>query len=62
MKIEHRSNYEALRVAAYPSIESQLDDLWHAMHRGEIPIAKRFYENIKAVKERHPKPESIDET
>jgi hypothetical protein len=43
------------RRAAYPSVGEQLDMLWHAMDRGEIPKAIEWFERIAAVKAMHPK-------
>jgi hypothetical protein len=44
-----------LRMAEYPGVSQQLDMLWHAMDTGEIPVAKEFYNAIKAVKDKYPK-------
>lgn len=45
------------RVAEYPSISDQLDMLWHAMDKDEIPgKGIDWYENIKATKAKYPKP------
>ena len=44
-----------LRRQLYPPIAEQLDMLWHAMDRGELPVAPGFYEAIKSVKDAHPK-------
>lgn len=44
-----------MRASAYPQIGDQLDALWHAMDRGDIPVAAEFFEMIKAVKDRYPK-------
>ena len=49
--------YDELRGAEYPSIEVQLDALWHAMDAGEIPKANEFYNRLKAVKDKYPKPQ-----
>ena len=43
-----------IRQRSYPPIGEQLDMLYHAMDRGEIPKATAFYETIKAVKEATP--------
>lgn len=43
-----------LRQRAYPPIGEQLDMLFHAMDRGEIPKATAFYETLKAIKEATP--------
>jgi len=40
----------------YPSLSDQLDALWHAMNNGTLPKAEPFYSEIKAVKDRFPKP------
>lgn len=45
---------EDQRVQSYPSIGEQLDMLWHAMDRGEIPKAAAFYNRILAVKQALP--------
>jgi len=42
------------RARNYPSVESQLDMLWHAMDRGDIPKAPEFFASIKSVKEAWP--------
>ncbi|MBC7198138.1 MAG: hypothetical protein H5U32_02700 [Pseudomonas balearica] len=55
MEINHTSNYKKRRASAYPSIHDQLDMLWHAMDKGEISVAKEFYEAVKEVKEEFPK-------
>jgi hypothetical protein len=39
----------------YPAIGEQLDALWHAMDRGDLPKVPEFYDPIKEVKDRHPK-------
>lgn len=62
MKIEHRKDYASMRAAAYPSIEEQLDALWHAMDRGEAPKAPGFYDLIKRVKDRYPKDDAPRDT
>lgn len=43
-----------IRQRAYPPIGEQLDMLFHAMDRGEIPKATAFYETIKAIKDAVP--------
>ena len=50
-----RAPYAVRRAAAYPSLEQQLDDLWHAMESGALPRAEPFYSRILAVKQAHPK-------
>lgn len=47
--------YVQERVAAYPPVGDQLDMLWHAMNRGEIPRVEPFYSQIKEVKDTYPK-------
>jgi hypothetical protein len=48
--------YDELRGAEYPQLYMQLDALWHAMDSGEIPKAKKFYDDIKKIKDKYPKP------
>jgi hypothetical protein len=43
-----------LRRATYPSIEDQLDMLWHAMNDDESKRLEPFYSTIKAVKDQFP--------
>lgn len=50
--------YAALRQEAYPAIGVQLDMFWHAMNDGQIPKIEPFYSEIKAIKEKYPKPSS----
>lgn len=40
----------------YPSIEEQLDMLWHAIDTESLDKTSDFYINLKAVKDRFPKP------
>jgi len=47
--------YALNRINNYPSIGSQLDMLWRAMDKGEIPKAAEFYDAIKLVKASIPK-------
>ena len=50
------TSYAAERQAAYPPIGDQLDDFWHAMDSNLIPRIEPFYSQVKAVKEKYPKP------
>jgi hypothetical protein len=47
--------FENTRKFAYPSVRDQLDMLWHAMDSGQIPKAQKFYNALKAVKDKYPK-------
>lgn len=57
MKISHQSDHRPLRAAEYPPIEDQLDALWHAMDQGKLPMVEGFYNEVKRVKDKYPKPE-----
>jgi hypothetical protein len=48
-------SYVAVRRRLYPSVEDQLDMLWHSMDTSEVPKAEPFYSILKAVKEAVPK-------
>jgi len=48
-------SYVTVRRRLYPSVEQQLDMLWHAMDRGEIPKAEPFYTVLQTVKDAVPK-------
>lgn len=54
--------YVVQRRMLYPSVESQLDMLWHAMDRGELPQVSGFYDTIKAVKDSIPKDNTAEPT
>lgn len=56
MKIKHCGGCQERREADYPDVKDQLDALWHAMNEGVIPKVDAFYDPIKAVKDRYPKP------
>lgn len=55
MIIKHTADYKRARAAEYPSLEDQLDSLWHAMDNGSIPKAEPFYSGLKSVKDKYPK-------
>lgn len=49
--------YQRDRVKAYPSINDQLDMLWHMMDDGIIPGKDSdWYNSIKDIKDQFPKP------
>lgn len=48
MKIEHRENYSKRRKAEYPSIEDQLDILYHEGY-------DVWKATIKEIKDKYPK-------
>jgi hypothetical protein len=56
--LQSRNGYKYKRKEEYPSIADQLDQLWHAMDNGEIPVALDFHKSIKEVKFKHPKSEN----
>ena len=49
--------YKVSRSQAYPSITDQLDMLWHAINNGENLKDSQWFNSIKEVKEKYPKPE-----
>lgn len=51
-----KEQHKQKRAAAYPSIQDQLDLLWHAMDDGTIPgKGSPWYTAILAVKTQYPK-------
>jgi hypothetical protein len=50
------TEYKRKRASLYPSIADQLDMLWHSMDINEIPRCAEFYNAIKSVKDKNPKP------
>ena len=55
------TQYMRDRAEAYPPVGDQLDILWHSMDIGEIAKSAEFYDAMKAVKDRYPKPEDEDQ-
>jgi hypothetical protein len=55
LKLRHIEDYRKLREKAYPTVQNQLDALWHAMNNGEAEKIEPFYSMIKAVKDKFPK-------
>lgn len=47
--------YTVVRQRMYPSVEDQLDMIWHAMHDNILPRVEPMYSMILAVKEAAPK-------
>ena len=48
-------SYDLARRGEYPSIEEQLDMLWHAMEQGATPKSEPFYSTLQKVKQQYPK-------
>jgi len=55
MKLNIQRHYTDLRRESYPLVSDQLDALWHAMERGDLPKIPEFYDPIKQVKDDNPK-------
>lgn len=53
--VPREKSIDELRRSAYPKIADQLDGLWHAMNKGDLPRAEPFYSDILRVKELYPK-------
>jgi len=62
MKLTHRGDYAQRRAGEYPSLEEQMDMLWHGMHDGAIAKVEPFYSRIALVKERYPKTPPTEDT
>jgi len=50
--------YRIARKSIYPSINEQLDMLWHSMDTGDTPKSQPFYDVINAIKTANPKPDN----
>ena len=48
--------YRTDRLQEYPEIGDQLDMLWHAIDGGTLDKTSDFYNSLKAIKDKHPKP------
>ena len=55
-KIWWEYEYERKREKHYPTIEHQLDLLFHDIEEGRLDKTGSFYRAIKSVKEKYPKP------
>ena len=57
LQAEYDANqYQRDRAAEYPSMEDQLDKLWHAIDQGLVSLKQSdFYLDNKAVKDKYPK-------
>ena len=51
---KYKNDQIGLRRAVYPSIEDQLDMLWHGMNDDPSKRIEPFYSAIKAVKDQFP--------
>jgi hypothetical protein len=56
---ENINKYKTDRAVSYPSVGDQLDMIWHAMDSGDFPKIDSFYNEIKAVKDKYPKPKGV---
>lgn len=52
-------DYRKARLASYPSVNEQMDMLWHAMNDNVLPRAEPFYSRLLAVKQAYPKDDSV---
>ena len=50
-----RNQYQRKRQPEYPSIDNQLDMLWHAIDQNKLDTTSDFYQSLKAVKDKYPK-------
>lgn len=57
MKIERRVDYRKRRAAEYPPLSDLADALVHQAHGNDKPL-EDYLAKCRAVKERHPKPET----
>lgn len=55
MKLVLKKPYRELRQKSYPSIEDQLDALWHGMDKDAETRVEPFYSMLKEVKDSIPK-------
>ena len=53
--IEEKLKYQQPRKLAYPSIEEQLDKLFHDIDNGTLDKNGEFYSVIKTIKDNNPK-------
>ena len=54
--LDEKNQYQPIRARNYPSVQSQLDQLWHMMDDGTIPgKGSDWYNTILDVKNKYPK-------
>lgn len=58
---EPEKTYDQQRQMLYPSVEDQMDMLWHAMDTDQTPKLEPFYSSIKAIKDAYPKMSEVSE-
>jgi hypothetical protein len=51
---KYENDQIGLRRARYPSIEDQLDMIWHAIDEGKLNKNSEFYKTIKDIKDQFP--------
>jgi hypothetical protein len=49
------NEYKDARRRAYPSIDEQLDHLWHDINNGTLNTQGQFYQALQLVKQEFPK-------
>jgi len=55
LKLKHVEDYRKLRRQEYPSVQEQLDALWHGMNVKGAKKIEPFYSMIKSVKDKYSK-------
>lgn len=55
LRYQREEAYKDKRKSEYPTLDEQLDMLWHSMDTGEIQKSNAFYDAIKTVKDKYPK-------
>jgi len=56
-RLQKYYQYAYSRCAEYPDGFEQLDMLWHAVNNGQELKSSDWFQSVKAVKEKYPKPE-----
>ena len=55
MNLLLKSKYGSRRVEEYPTLEEQLDMLWHGMDKNPDKRVEPWYSLIRGIKEKNPK-------
>lgn len=57
-KLYESIEYARFRKKEYPKAEDQVDELWHLVSSGgKIDQSSNWFQKIKSIKEKYPKPE-----
>ena len=51
-----KQDYARNRLQEYPNLALQIDNLFHDINNGTLDKTGKFFTELKAIKDKHPKP------